>query len=403
MRISIQQRILPHYRMPFFARLAERYQGQLTLYAGDPLQSEGVRGPEQVTGIRLHRLRNLHLRGRSGYTFCWQAGFLRSLRAATPEVAVLEANPRILSNHCAIRLLRSRGSAVVGWGLGALEWSVPTYVAKVRTHLVRRYHRNFDVVIGYGRSAADAFKALGVPSNRIRIAPNSTSGTLASATLRQIQEHPELVGEWKVALGLANRPIVLFVGRLVPEKRLDVLLQACARLAGQCQLMVVGEGPEKHRLEEHAARLGQPARFLGHRAGSEVARCFAVADVVVMPGSGGLVVQEAMSYGKAVIVGPGETSGHNELVSHGVNGFRLATDSVDELVERLNACLADANRLRTMGQESLTIVSGRHNLEVMVDAFCSALEDARAIVDDGQGCGDHRLTFDAPSTGSSPI
>src|SRR5262245_40692940 len=121
MRVSIQQRILPHYRMSFFARLAEKLRGDLTLYAGDPLQDEGVRGPEQVTGIRVHRLRNLHLRSRSGYTFCWQAGLLRSLRSATPDVAVLEANPRILSNYCAIRLLRSRGSAVVGWGLGALE------------------------------------------------------------------------------------------------------------------------------------------------------------------------------------------------------------------------------------------------------------------------------------------
>jgi len=270
-----------------------------------------------------------------------------------------------------------------------LEWSVPPYVAKLRTRVVSRYHRNFDVVIGYGRAAADGFKAFGVSSNRIRIAPNSTSGTLASATLRQIQERPVLVGEWKEELGVANRPVVLFVGRLIPEKRLDVLLEACARLAGQCQLMVVGDGPEKHRLEERAARLGQTARFLGHRVGSELAQCFAVADVVVMPGSGGLVVQEAMSYGKAVIVGPGDGT-QGELVKDGVNGFRLATDSVNELVERLRTCLSDANRLQTMGQESLAIVSGKHNLEVMVDAFCSALEDARTIIDERQGCADHR-------------
>jgi len=166
--------------------------------------------------------------------------------------------------------------------------------------------------------------------------------------------------------------------------------------------MVVGEGPEKHRLEEHAARLGHRARFLGHRVGSELARCFAVADVVVMPGRGGLVVQEAMSYGKPVIVGAGDGT-HAELVCHGVNGFRLATGGVDELVERINACLVDANRVKTMGQESLAIVSGRHNLDVMVDAFCSALEDARSMVNEDRSRGKRWRTFHAASTGNSPI
>jgi glycosyltransferase involved in cell wall biosynthesis len=165
---------------------------------------------------------------------------------------------------------------------------------------------------------------------------------------------------------------ILFVGRLQARKRIDLLLKACAEMPEpKPRLVIVGDGPERGDLEQVARRVYPSAQFIGARHGDELKPYFAGADLFVLPGTGGLAVQEAMSHGLPVIVAKGDGT-QDDLVRAG-NGWQVPPGDYDVLVSTMKAALADVGRLRAMGKESFRIVSEEINLEKMVDAFVRAL------------------------------
>ena len=93
------------------------------------------------------------------------------------------------------------------------------------------------------------------------------------------------------------------------------------------------------------------------------------ADLFVLPGTGGLAVQEAMSYGLPVIMGQGD--GTNDDLVRPSNGWQLA--SPDMLAGFCGRRSRMSPRLRAMGAESYRIVSEEINLERMVEIFVQAV------------------------------
>ncbi|TPV93811.1 MAG: glycosyltransferase family 4 protein [Myxococcales bacterium FL481] len=109
--------------------------------------------------------------------------------------------------------------------------------------------------------------------------------------------------------GVVGPPRILFMGRLVRQKGVDVLLRAVGLLGGEVAIDIAGDGPERRPLERLAARLGVDARFLGYVEGVEHARAYARASVVCVPSrevgafseGAPLVVLEARRYGLPVV------------------------------------------------------------------------------------------------------
>jgi glycosyltransferase involved in cell wall biosynthesis len=102
---------------------------------------------------------------------------------------------------------------------------------------------------------------------------------------------------------------------------------------------------------------------------------FAEADIFVLPGTGGLAIQEAMAHGLPVIVAKGDGT-QDDLVRAG-NGWQIPPDDQEALIHTMRTALTDVKRLRKMGAESYRIVSEEINLEKMVEAFVRALDSLR--------------------------
>jgi glycosyltransferase involved in cell wall biosynthesis len=219
-------------------------------------------------------------------------------------------------------------------------------------------------MITYSRRGADEYARLGFPTERIFVAPNAVAG-------RPSQPMPTR------PTGFTGKPVVLFVGRLQARKRIDLLLQACAALPSilRPHLIIVGDGPERNALEALAKTVYPAAEFSGAKHGAELADYFCKADLFVLPGTGGLAVQEAMSYGLPVIMGQGDGT-NDQLVRPG-NGWQIPPNEISALVGTLHTALSDALRLRRMGAESYRIVRDEINLEQMVGVFVEALNSVR--------------------------
>ncbi len=361
-RLGVQQRVLPIYRVPFFEALAEACSGGMSLFAGLPRRREAIAVAAGLSEGRYVRARNVHILSGPLY-FCYQRGLLDWLETWRPDALILEANPRYLSTPGAIRWMKRLHRPVIGWGLGAPPLSGP--LGRFRQIMRARFLKHFDALIAYSRRGAREYAALGFPSERIFIAPNAVLPRPASPP----PPRPPHFGA---------RPVVLFVGRLQPRKCVDNLLHACAALPEELRprLLIVGDGPARASLQALAERVYPQAEFMGARYGEHLIPLYHTADLFVLPGTGGLAVQEAMGHGLPVIVARGD--GTQADLVRPENGWLIPPDDLPALRETLREALSDAPRLREMGRESYRIVTEEINIEHMVGVFVRTLNAVSA-------------------------
>lgn len=152
---------------------------------------------------------------------------------------------------------------------------------------------------------------------------------------------------------LAGRPddslLILYVGRLATEKRVELLAEA-ARLPGVA-LTIIGDGAEREKLE---SLFGASAHFTGYLFGDELADAYASADVFAFTGTNetfGQVVLEAMASGLPVLVP--NAGGVVDLVLDGMNGYISQEDAADlrNLVARLRDHPTQRQRMGELARE----------------------------------------------------
>ena len=357
-KIGLQQRVLPNYRVPFFDALAEACPAGLSVFAGCPRSIEALDTGAEPSVARHYPARNLHILNGMAYT-CWQINIQKWLAEWQPQVLIMEANPRYPLSHTAIKWMRRTGGRLIGWGLGSP--APQGKFATLRLNRRKRFISQFDALITYSQTGAQEYAGLGFSEQRIFTAPNA----VAPKPTQPAPQRPK---------GYARGgPVVLFVGRLQARKRVDVLIRACAALPQDQQpvLWIVGDGPLRRELEALAVEIYPKAKFFGAQHGSELEQLFQGTDLFVLPGTGGLAVQQAMAHALPVIVGVADGT-QSDLVRE-QNGWMLAEGSTQELSEKIAAALGDLPRLRAMGMASYEIVSRDVNLENMVAVFVEAV------------------------------
>jgi glycosyltransferase involved in cell wall biosynthesis len=358
-RVGLQQRILPSYRAAFLDALATACDGGLSVFAGKPLPNEGILPIEKLNAATYVQARNRNINNpASPFYVCWQPGLIRWLENWQPQALIVEANSRYFSLPHAIQWMHSRGAKVIGWGLGAPPISGP--LSSYRQWERLRLLRSLDAIVAYSNQGAEQYKLLGLPSDKISVAFNAMDSAPVSAPS---PKPPYFSG----------RPTLLFVGRLQSRKRLDLLLQACAALPGNLQpyLFIIGDGPARSEFEQLAQQIYPRAEFTGSKQGAELEPYFAAADLFVLPGTGGLAVQQAMAHGLPVIVARGD--GTQDDLVRDANGWQLPPDDLPALTCLLNLALSDPARLRQMGKASYCIVAEEINIESMVSVFIRVL------------------------------
>ncbi|NJD58092.1 MAG: hypothetical protein C3F13_12010 [Anaerolineales bacterium] len=358
-RLGLQQRVIPTYRAAFLDLLAGSCRAGLSVLAGQPLPIEGIAPVNQLQTAQLVRISNRYFSDPSSSLFvCWQPGFLEWLQSWQPDVLIVEANPRYPTTRQAIRWMHAQGRKVVGWGLGApaITGSLAGFRARERLSILH----SLDAIIAYSRQGAEQYRQLGLPSEQVYVACNAVDPAPESAPpLRLIKAD--------------SQPNVLFVGRLQARKRIDLLLRACASLPKGLQphLVIVGDGPEKSRLVDLATQLYPAAEFPGARQGEELIPYYAQADLFVLPGTGGLAIQQAMAQGLPVVVAQGDGT-QDDLVRK-ENGWQVPPGDLAALTNTLQQALSDRTRLRQMGAASYRIVADEINVEAMVRVFIEVL------------------------------
>lgn len=213
-------------------------------------------------------------------------------------------------------------------------------------HLRRVHYRRANVVTANTEGVLRALQAMG-SWQRLELLPNPLGQGMALGTE---QVHPP------------RRPELLAVARLVPQKGLDLLIQALARLrepeAPAWQLVLVGDGPERRSLEELAHREGVAERVLFEGFQPDPSRYRERASIFVLPSRfEGMpnALLEAMAAGLPVVINDA-SPGPLEMVEPDMQGLVVPKENVQALaaaIDRLIASPPLRQRLGDAGRERL--------------------------------------------------
>jgi 1,2-diacylglycerol 3-alpha-glucosyltransferase len=251
---------------------------------------------------------------------------------------------------------------------------VRTMSEKAAIGVVKRFCSKADYVITPSRYTRDALKANGI-TNRFAVIP---SGVTASSAPEGARER------MREKLGVApDCPLMLFIGRLGPEKHVDILINMVKLLQdrqlsgnrGRFKLALVGDGMSREELEQMGADLGISDRliFLGERPHAEVGEFYAAADLFTFSSPSetqGLVLVEAMLAGLPCIAA--DYGGPREIVLQNETGIRVPLDpkAFALAAERL---LLNPREAKRMGQSGMKRAE-RYSPQSMASAVLEVYE-----------------------------
>ncbi|MEU8591374.1 glycosyltransferase family 1 protein [Streptomyces sp. NPDC048664] len=233
---------------------------------------------------------------------------------------------------------------------------------------IRSVHAAADRTLAPSSAAQRDLEAHGVP--RVRLWRRGVDTVRFRPDLRDEAMRRELAPNGELIVG--------YVGRLAPEKHVELLAGVCG-LDG-VRVVVVGDGPSKPALR--AALPG--AVFLGRRTGDELARIFASLDVFAHTGPFETfcqTVQEAMASGVAVVAPA--AGGPLDLVDHGRTGLLVPPGDADAVRDAVASLAADPDRRIMYGITARTTVEGRTWSAVgdqLIDHYTDVLAERRTAV-----------------------
>ncbi|WPZ37245.1 glycosyltransferase family 4 protein (plasmid) [Thalassobaculum sp. OXR-137] len=355
------------YAAPLFRRIAGTPGLDLTVLYGSDLSSRGYYDPgfgrEVAWDVDLldgYRSVFLPTVGRTDVVDLWRP-FVRGVGAALKEARsdwlVIHGYSR--PSHLLAVLAARRA------GVRVLIRDEATAISRDRGPAKRVFKRAFfaaldrlvDGYLAIGTLNAAYYRAMGIPYAKLFLMPYAVdNGYFRAAAETREQTRSQL--------GLApGTPVVLCAAKLQPRKNPDRLIAAFRRLetpAGSPapQLLLAGDGEMRDALVRQAAGDAN-IHFLGFQGQQDLVRLYAACDVFVLPSQyepWGLVVNEAMSAGRAVVVSD-RVGSAPDLVRQGENGFVYPVDDVPALTRALAKVCFTPGLAGAMGERSREIVA----------------------------------------------
>jgi len=180
------------------------------------------------------------------------------------------------------------------------------------------------------------------------------------------------LGDYQRVANESPRPFgkhIITIGRLIRLKRIDRIIEAVSELADifpRLCLSVVGEGPERGKLEKLSKELkvNNQVKFYGGVSQGETVKLLQEADLFILNSvSEGLphTAIEAMACGTPVIAA--SARGTNEVVNDGKTGLLLYLNSVEELKDKIIQLLKDESLRKKLAENAYRIVTGKFTWE----------------------------------------
>jgi glycosyltransferase involved in cell wall biosynthesis len=325
------QGCIPIYRKAFFERLNKEAAIDFVVVHGNPLARSDLIPASPPFDFPNVPITNAEW-SLGSTKFVWQPVLWRVVRGDF-HAAVIGDEVKFLSNIAAALVLFAYGRPVFLWGFGfhqydrAPEGLLARMIAAVAAEAKRLLYRKASGYLAYTEGGAKALRTLPHPPPRIAVLQN-TVDTAREAEFRAIAGSEPLDAACRELGVRTDSTKLLYFGRFVPAKNVDLLIQyarRCSQSGRNVDIVLFGAGSQEEQLKSSAHGLGN---VVFHRHDDlNLARALRVSIATVIPGYVGLAVTHSFAHGVPVITRLNQMhSPEVEYLAHDVNGLMLPDD-----------------------------------------------------------------------------
>jgi glycosyltransferase involved in cell wall biosynthesis len=369
LKLAVLQRVCPAYRRALFSQLCSADEVEAHLFIGDDVPNSKVKSTTDFGTIALTRLPTIFMKA-GARTLTWHVGLISQLRRFSPDVILCEGESHFLGYIQAIiyRMLFNRRAALIHWCFVALPGENTD--GKRWSKIIKSFfRRRFDGFVVYSSFSKQSLIRLGVEAERIFVATNVCDTDLFVEQANRL-EHTR--AQARQQLRLPESFTVLYAGTMDENKRPGVMLDlACSSESNGISFVLIGVGPLLGSLRRRVDDESLSNVFLPGRVSSEMAMYLRAADVLLIPGRGGIVISEAMAFGLPVIVHEADGT-EVDLVQDGCTGIRVGTGTVDNFLSAVRMLIANPGLRAEMATNCRDSVLCTFNTRNMVERIMSA-------------------------------
>jgi glycosyltransferase involved in cell wall biosynthesis len=235
-------------------------------------------------------------------------------------------------------------------------------------NMIKQVYGKADIVTAPTRELAAELESYGLTN--VAYLPNGVR-------FQKLKTGPERVEAFRRKMGLEGRKVVLYIGRISFEKRLEQLISAFEEIEKEGRmLLIVGGGPYLDRFCQFAESIGvKDIRFCGFLDKEDLGAAYACGDVFASPSDSetfGLTFIEAMNFGMPVV--GVKRLGPKELIRSGKNGYLVEPGDIRGMAKAIEKLLEDDNLRRRMGQEARRFSEG-YSIEKSVQRLARMYRD----------------------------
>jgi glycosyltransferase involved in cell wall biosynthesis len=368
LKIWIVQRFFAHYRADFFLLLHQKLalQGHdlQIVYSFALGREEIFPWSRRVPGFKL----KIQIGEITEY-LVFTPRLLAQLAEAKPDLLILEDISSLPNSLLCAAYCRLKNKPYLVWGLGQIPAKKRSVLHRFLNPFIHFLHSNAAGFIGYSSHAVKVYSAHHRP---VYFAPNSIldrpSVEHYQAVLRQIEKKYQEAEIHLVAIGALRR-----------QKRFDLLITLLERLDLCVHLHIIGSGSEMPRLLQltEERRLQGRVRFHGAVYGLDDKRqIFSKCHLGLLPGRGGLAIQELFYYGIPVLSGVADGT-ESDLIQNGINGFLCPALMDEETLFTLVRGFINKSifEKKAMAVAAVDAILNRQNISRMADGFLQAVND----------------------------
>ncbi len=345
MKIAIIYQVVFHYRMPLYEYISNSIKYESVLFYGKNSKigkSINAKGPYNFVSKKLKTYRLPINMGHGQAEMPFFPFLFFQLIRYNPKVIISEGIsglPNTLQAFLYAKLFRKK---FIWWGLGRLENREYKGFRKHLEFFIRFLERRSDAIITYSTEGEKFYENIGITKNKIFKAINVVD---TNKRLKEIS----LISD-KVAKD-DNVFQILFVGVIIPEKKLEVLLDAFKMLedkyGDRIKLLIIGSGNYLDTIKKYSEKLELKNIEFKGKVIDGISKYFLESDVFVLPNLGGLAISDSMIHGLPVIASKADGT-EKDLISDDC-GVLDADLNSSKLFLYLEDFILDKEKLKKMG------------------------------------------------------
>ncbi len=324
--------------------------------------------PFKETGFKIKTFKLL------SFKIVIDIGMVSTLKKQNPDLIILQGIAGDISLRLIASWAKKKKKKLISWTCGWEPGIAKGMQLSFKNRHVSSFFKRADLHLTYSTKASMYTEKMGVNKSKIETCYN---GIETDNLINESSAILEKANEIRKIYDFENYVTFISVGGLLPEKKVEFLIDAFIQLFVKhknIKLIIIGDGPQKMIIEERIKFYKNSNIFYLGRIIDNVDSYFAASDCFVLPGIGGLALNQAMFWGKPCIVSSADGT-EDDLVIEGVTGYRFKEDNLISLVYAMERRINETQyNIDLMSERSKKIIIERSNVNNMVSIFKKNIE-----------------------------